>query len=211
MLSMETQPYNRLEAALLEYELAREQGKPLDRDEFLAQYADLAGELGPLLGAVPQIERLADPFLDSLRGKPPLAVPTPDGYENLEQIGLGGMSVVYKARQKGTEQLVALKLLRSDWLSRLDEPTRREAIEQFRNEAQAAARLRHPNRVRIFVQGEHEGLPFYAMELIEGCSLTDKLKGPGGVKTEKVVKYLASIAEAVQDAHERGILHRDWR
>jgi hypothetical protein len=67
----ETEPYNRLEEALLEYELAREQGQPLDRGEFLARYADLADELGPLFAAVPRIERLACPLRDSLGGNPP--------------------------------------------------------------------------------------------------------------------------------------------
>jgi serine/threonine-protein kinase len=209
MLTAQTQPYDRLEEALVEYELAREQGKALDRGEFLARYADLADELGPLLDAVRQIEQLACPLREALGGKPPLAVAAPDGYEILAEIGRGGMGVVYKARQTGTEQLVALKLLRPDWLAGLDEPTRRQAIEQFRNEARAAARLQHPNRVRILHLGEHEGWPFYAMELIEGCNLAHRLKRPDRVSTPAVVQYLASVAEAVQEAHERGILHRD--
>jgi serine/threonine-protein kinase len=205
----ETEPYNRLEEALVEYELAREQGKALDRAEFLSRYADLAAELEPLFAVVPKIERLACPLRDSLGGKPPLAVPTPDGYEIIEQIGLGGMGVVYKAWHLALNRIVALKLLRPDWLATLDEPTRREAIELFRDEARKAARLQHPNRVRILNLGEHEGRPFYSMELIEGGTLADKLKRPGGVSKEKVVKYLAGIAEAVQDAHDHGILHRD--
>jgi serine/threonine protein kinase len=209
MLTAQTQPYDRLGEALVEFERAREQGKALDRDKFLAHYADLADELKPLFDAVAQIEELACPLREALGGKPPLAVPAPDGYEVLEEIGRGGMGVVYKARQKGTEQLVALKLLRPDWLAGLDEPTRREALEQFRTEARAAARLQHPNRVRILQLGEHEGRPCYVMEFIEGRNLADKLKQPGRVSQDLAVKYLTSIAEAVQDAHERGILHRD--
>jgi hypothetical protein len=135
MCTAETQPYNRLEGALLEYERARERGKPLDRAEFLARYADLADELGRLFDAVPQIERLARPLRESLGGKPPLALPSLEDYEIIEEIGRGGMGVVYKARQTGTEQLVGLKLLRADWLAGLDEPTRREAVEQFRTES----------------------------------------------------------------------------
>jgi serine/threonine-protein kinase len=204
----ETEPYNRLEAALLEYELAREQGKPLDRGEFLARYTDLAAELEPLFDAEQQIELIFCPVRESIRGKLPLPLPTFDGYDIFEEIGHGGMGVVYKAKQKGTEQLVALKVLRPDWLATLDEPTRREAIEVFCDEARKAARLQHPNRVRILHAGEHEGRPFYAMELIQGCSLADKLKR-GGVSQHAAVKYLASIAEALQDAHDHGILHRD--
>src|SRR5262245_32153768 len=129
MLTAQTQPYNRLEKALVEYELAREQGKALERGEFLARYPELADELRPLFDAVPQIEQFACPLREALAGKPPLAVPAPDGYEVLELIAIGGMGVVYKARQTGTEQLVALKLLRPDWLAGLDEPTRRQALE----------------------------------------------------------------------------------
>src|SRR5262245_52002960 len=98
MLPVQTEPYNRLDEALVEYELAREQGKALARDKFLARYADLADKLGPLFDAVPQIEQLADPLRKALGGKPPLAVPTPDGYVVLELLGMGGMGVVYKAR-----------------------------------------------------------------------------------------------------------------
>src|SRR5262249_38486144 len=136
-------------------------------------------------------------------------LPCPFGaYELLELIGWGGMGVVYKARQPGTDQPVALKLLRPDRLAGLDEPTRREAIEQFRNEAPAAAPRKHSSRVRIHYRGEHEGLPFYLMELIEGCSLAEKLKRRG-VSKEAGVTYLISIADALQDAHDHGILHRD--
>jgi serine/threonine protein kinase len=209
MSNAQTLPYNRLEAALVEYELARERGEALDRDEFLARYPELGDELGPLFDAVPQIEHFACPLREALAGRPPLAVPVIEGYEILEQIGKGGMGVVYKARQRGPDQLVALKLLRPDWLAGLDESTRREALEQFRNEARLAARLRHPNRVRILHLGEHEGRPFIVMELIQGCSLAELLKRPGGVSKDAVVRYLASVAEALQDAHERGILHRD--
>jgi serine/threonine-protein kinase len=209
MSNAQTQPYSPLEVALVVYELARERGEALDRDEFLARFPEIADELRPLFDAVTQIEHFACPLREALAGRPPLAVPVIEGYEILEQIGMGGMGIVYKARQRGPEQLVALKLLRPDWLAGLDEPTRREALEQFRNEARLAARLRHPNRVRILHLGEHEGRPFIVMELIQGCSLAELLKRPGGVSKDAVVKYLTSIAEVLQDAHDRGILHRD--
>jgi serine/threonine protein kinase len=208
MSTDETQPYDRLEAALLEYELAREQGKPPDRDAFLVKYADLADKLGPLFDAVGQIEQVARPLRESQEGKLSLEIPSLDGYEILEEIGHGAQGVVYKARHLALNLIVALKLLRPDWLAGLDEPTRREAIEQFRTEAQAASRLQHPNRVHILDVKEDKGRPFIVMEFIQGCTLAEMLKR-GGVSQLAVVEYLTSIAEALQDAHEHGIIHRD--
>lgn len=84
-------------------------------------------------------------------------------------------------------------------------------IDRFREEVRAAAKLRHPNRVRIFHFGESNGQPYYAMELIEGCNLAEKMKRPEGMSKEAALRYLASTAEAVAEAHERGILHRDLK
>jgi predicted Ser/Thr protein kinase len=211
MLQQETVPLDsaRLNEALAEWELAREQGRPLCRDAFLAEHPDIAEELAAYLVAAEQVDRLAAPLRGALGGKPPLPVPVLEGYEHLEELGRGGMGVVYKARQKGTEQLVALKLLRPDWLASLDEEGRQQAVEQFRREARAAASLRHPNRVRILHLGEHEGRPYYAMELIDGCSLAEKIRQPSGVSTVAAARYLASVAEAALEVHDRGILHRD--
>jgi serine/threonine-protein kinase len=204
-----TEPYepdDRLHEAIASFEQARDDGLNPDPAEWLDRYPDVAERLWRYFADCKRLVRRAEP----LRPPAPVAgLPRPFGaYELLEEIGRGGMGVVYKARQPGTDQLVALKLLRPDWLARLDEPTRRLALEQFRNEARAAARLQHRNRVRILHLGEHEGRPFYAMELIEGCSLADKLTRRG-VSKEAGVTYLISIAEALQDAHDHGILHRD--
>ena len=122
------------------------------------------------------------------------------------------MGVVYKARQKGTEQLVALKMLRPDWIGRLDGTAQREAIEQFRRRSPgrgpAAAPEPRPHPPRW---GSTRAGPIYAMELIEGRSLAEKAQAPDGVSKGAVVKYLASVAEAVHEAHQRGILHRDLK
>jgi serine/threonine-protein kinase len=123
-------------------------------------------------------------------------------YELLEQIGCGGMGVIYKARQIRLERLVALKMIRSD---RLASPM---DILRFRSEAEAAASLDHPNIAPIYEIGEHEGEHYFSMKLIEGGSLAQHLPClaadvPSGVS------LLITVARAVHYAHQRGLLHRD--
>src|SRR4029453_5247465 len=91
--------------------------------------------------------------------------PTIPGYEILSELGRGGMGVVYKAEQANPKQLVALKLIRDGALAGEQQCAR------FRVEAEAAARIHHPNVVRIYKIGETLGLPYFAMKLIEGRSL----------------------------------------
>ncbi len=130
--------------------------------------------------------------------------PTVPGYEILEELGRGGMGVVYKARQASLKRLVALKMIRDGALAGPQERAR------FRIEAEAAARMRHPNVVLIYEVGEHGGRPYLVMELVEGGSLDKYLAGrplPAGEAAELV----RTLALAVQHAHEQQIVHRDLK
>jgi serine/threonine protein kinase len=125
-------------------------------------------------------------------------------YELLEEIGRGGMGIVYKARQVGLDRLVALKMI----LSGVDAGPRERA--RFRAEAEAAARLQHPGIVQVFQVGEHDGHPFLVFEYLAGGSLERYLSGKPWPPTE-AARLVESIAAAVQHAHDHGIVHRDLK
>jgi len=124
-------------------------------------------------------------------------------YEILEQIGCGGMGVIYRARQRHSRRIVAVKRVLS---YRADS---RGALQRFRREAQAVASLDHPNILPIYEVSESEdGLPFFSMKLAEKGSLREHLASLRD-EPRKCVQLMAKVARAVEYAHSRGVLHRD--
>ena len=126
-------------------------------------------------------------------------------YQVLEEIGRGGMGVIYRARQRHSRRIVALKRILSYHADS------QETLMRFRREAQAAANLDHPNILPIYeVSESHDGLPFFSMKFASGGSL---LEAAPALRSDprRAVALMAKVARAVQYAHEQGILHRDLK
>src|SRR5262249_13482568 len=137
------------------------------------------------------------------RGSPERALAVP-GYEILGELGRGGMGVVYRARQTALKRLVALKMI----LAGVHASPR--VRERFRIEAEAVARLQHPNIVHIYEVGEHEGQPFLTLELVDGGSLAQKLDGKPQ-PPRPAAELAETLSRAVHHAHQQGIVHRDLK
>ena len=132
------------------------------------------------------------------------ADPRVPGYELLGELGQGAMGIVYRARQKGLARSVALKVLRGGTVAGS------AAVERFRAEAEAVARLHHPNIVQIYEVGEVAGLSYLSLELVEGTNLAQALGGRPQ-PPELAARLIESLARAIHHAHERGVIHRDLK
>ena len=143
--------------------------------------------------------------------------PTIPGYELLDELGKGGMGVVYRAKQLSIDRLVALKVVRQEMLQAVDAQTRANALERFQTEVQAAASLQHDNIVSIYGVGEVRAgggvstpLRYYAMRYVQGESLVDKLRD-GPMEGSRAAKIMAEVGRALDYAHSQGVLHRDLK
>lgn len=125
-------------------------------------------------------------------------------YELLEEVGRGGMGVIYKARQTGLDRLVALKMLLAG------EFADAKSKERLLREAKIAARLTHPGIVTIHEVGQHDGRPFFAMEYVPGRNLSQACR-EGLLPVATAARYVEQIARAVHYAHQHGVIHRDLK
>jgi len=190
-------------------------------DLLAKRHPDLADELRELWAAAQIAEAFSRPASEAQPlGEPttqvsPIALNSPPAalslprdlgkYELLEELGRGGMGVVYKARQRNPERIVALKMiLRGELASAAD-------VARFRGEAQSAARLEgHPNIVSVHEVAECDGQPYFSMKYIEGTTLA-KLVAESPLPPREAARYLAIVSRAVHYAHQQGILHRDLK
>ena len=126
-----------------------------------------------------------------------------DRYEILGRIGSGGMSVVYKAKCHTLDRLVAIKVLKEEFAS--DE----NFVSKFKMEAQAAARLSHPNIVNVYDVVDEGNLHYIVMELIEGITLKSYIEKKGFLENKEAIGIAIQVAQGIAAAHEQHIIHRD--
>jgi WD40 repeat protein len=199
----------RLNEVLAAWYAAAEAGQAVERHVLVARHPDLASDLNSFFAAKEEIERTAGWLLP---GQAPAAAAVGPGfrpcqvgdYEIEQEIARGGMGVVYRARQRSLNRVVALKMILTGPLA---SPGDRQ---RFRREAEAAATLDHPHIVPIYEVGEHEGQPYFAMKLIEAGNLAQHLASRAFDPLSSA-RLMAQVARAVHHAHQRGILHRDLK
>jgi WD40 repeat protein len=202
----------RLLELLDRFQEAEAQGNPVSVDLLCADCPDLLNELRRQVDLHRGLQALAGcgepislPDPGQARSQRAAAeLPSIPGYELLRELGRGGMGVVLEARHLGLKRTVALKVVLGSDLAG------REALARFRGEAETLACLHHPNVVQVFDSGEHDGRPFFAMELVRGGTLKDRLTG-APLSPARAAELVLALARAVQAAHAAGIVHRDLK
>lgn len=226
----------RLNEILAAYMQAVESGQVIDAEQFVQEHVEFEKELREFFADKRRLDQLAGkepapraisppvdaatlppksatyvdaPTLDSVAGpraatRPGTVIRYFGEYELLKEIARGGMGVVYKARQVKLNRIVALKMILAGHLAS------REDVQRFYTEAEAAAGLEHPGIVPIFEVGDHEGQHYFSMSYVEGESLSARL-GRGPLPPREAAELVGKGADAVQYAHEHGVIHRDLK
>jgi WD40 repeat protein/tRNA A-37 threonylcarbamoyl transferase component Bud32 len=211
----------RLQDLLLKWEESCRQGRPLPAEELCRDCPELLEPLRRQMSVLRAMDAVlttrdlpplgadtAGHATESLPTRdwaaPPSACPELAGYQILDELGRGGMGVVYKARQVRLNRLVALKMILAGVRASPGQ------LARFRREVETVARLQHPNLVQVYEVGEQEGRPYFAMEFVDGGSLDLRIEGRPQPPRQSA-ELVATLARAVHAAHLQGIVHRDLK
>jgi serine/threonine protein kinase len=203
---------------LLRWDDLREQGQCLSAEELCQDRPDLVEEVRRQIQALEAMYQVPNGINGNLETRdvesaavaPRTPLPQVAGYDMLGVLGCGGMGMVYQARHVQLNRLVALKMILSGAHAG---PTERARL---RTEAEAIARLHHPHIVQIYEVGEHAGLPFLALEFVDGGSLAQALASGQWTMASLdaalcAAQLVETLARAMHSAHQQGIVHRDLK
>jgi tetratricopeptide (TPR) repeat protein/tRNA A-37 threonylcarbamoyl transferase component Bud32 len=210
---LQADPNCALKLVYQEVLLREARGESPQLEEYLGRFPQYEAQLRPLFAVHRAIE--SSQWLDLSLADTPLrgpvseaaetaGVPSVPGYQILGKLGQGGMGVVYKARHERLNREVALKMILTGTHASAEE------LARFRAEAEAQARVQHPNIVQIYEVGETAGCPYFALEYVDGQSLHDKLRA-GPLSARTAAQLIEILARAVEHAHQRGLVHRDLK
>lgn len=199
---------DRIDSLINDYLERRHSGEDLSPEQFAAEHPNSSEALLPYLEGLSLLSKIMPAAREPAGTAPPgqsstelLAIA---GYDLLEELGRGGMGVVYKAIQRSTKRVVALKVLSAGPFAS------ESARHRFDREVQLAARLQHADIVRILDSGQIAGQKYYAMDFVEGTRFDRWLAGTQP-DTRTVLDELARVCEAVNYAHNHGVVHRDLK
>jgi len=200
-----------LASLLAQLEAGARDGQTVHLETLVRQHPELSGELRGLWATASVIDGLnLGEELESIAtadASPPARPDLPrrmGDYELINELGRGGMGIVYRARQLRLGRTVALKMiLRGELASPTD-------VGRFRAEAEAAARLDHPHIVSIFEVGDHDGQPYFSMQYVPGTTLAQRIHD-GPLPAGEAAALLIPVCRAVAAAHRAGVLHRDLK
>ncbi|MGI9472085.1 MAG: serine/threonine-protein kinase, partial [Rubripirellula sp.] len=208
----ESEREDRLASLLSDVADAVSRGEIVDLESVCAENVDLADEIRRLWGVLLVTDTAGAVSDEGVHDHQSgtrwrsLTLPTTIGdYELKEELGRGGMGVVFRARQISLDREVAVKMiLRGRLASEAD-------LQRFLAEASATAKLEHPNIVPVYEAGDIEGRPFFSMQLVAGETLAERVASQGPLHQRDAASIVAAVARAIGFAHDRGILHRDLK
>jgi tRNA A-37 threonylcarbamoyl transferase component Bud32 len=209
---------DQVEDLLLNWQEAWEKGEPRTAEDLCNGHSELLPEVRRRIAALEAMhallrlgpESLSDPHVPAnapagaTGPSVPHELPALPDYEVLGLIDEGGMGTVYRARQLRLQRPAAIKMIRAGRHARADQ------LARFRAEAEAVARLRHPNVIQIYEVGKWQGQPFFSMEYVAGGNLAQRL-ARGLLPPPVAAEIIRTLAEAIQHAHACGVVHRDLK
>ncbi len=201
-------PDARIAALISEYFDRKQAGEDITAESFAREHPNLADELKPFLEGLSLLSGMSE-AAGGVKARfetatEDLALPTIAGYVLQDEIGHGGMGMVYKALQISTKRIVALKVVLAGSFA---SPSVRH---RFKREVELAARLQHPNIIRVLESGRVERQRYYAMDYVDGVPLDNHLTRGQSDRTE-TLKIFMQICDAVDYAHLHGVVHRDLK